>query len=116
MTHHPHNLGLALASFAALMISGSAAAQSNGEPVSVSVRFADLDTQHAAGARILLERIQLAASAACGEQPDNRLADQRMAYDQCRKATIGRTLKLLDAPLVNAAARRSERTMPFVDG
>ncbi len=97
-------LGLAIFAVAALAIAAPAAAQTAEAPISVSVPYADLDIGHAAGAKVLFERIKTAAVRACGGEPDLRQLDQRSRFDQCRAETIGRTVTQLDAPMLTAVA------------
>ncbi len=104
-------LGLALvASLSASALAAgpvAAQAQDTGAGLAVSVRYSDLDINREAGARVMLKRIQWAASEACGGEPDLRVLERRMIYDRCRSQTIERAVTALNAPLVTAAAHGS---------
>jgi len=86
--------------------SGVARAQpgsSGGEPVpSVTVRYADLDIDRAAGAEILLRRISLAATRVCGGEPDARAWGPTVAFTACRDATVARAVARVGAPALLA--------------
>jgi len=101
---------------AAATLAGAApvAAQSFADTVSVSVRYGDLDISRSAGAEILLRRIDKAAVQICGGKPDQRLLGERQAFEKCRATTIDRSVAALNAPMVTAAAGRSNATVAMV--
>ena len=73
-------------------------------PMKISVRYGDLDIGHAAGAKVLFQRINSAAARVCGGEPDLRELQQRAAYDQCRKTAVGEAVAKIDSPIVTALA------------
>jgi UrcA family protein len=73
-------------------------------PISVSVGYADLDINQAAGAKILLERIDAASVRACGGEPDIHMMQQRATFDQCRKSAVDQAVATVNTPLVTALA------------
>ena len=89
-----------------------AAAQSDADPISVSVRYSDLDVSRPEGANILLRRVNRAADQACGGEPDIRLIREHSQYANCKKLAVDRALGQLPAPVVTAAAAM---TGPFGD-
>jgi UrcA family protein len=79
------------------------AAPSDDGTVSVPVRYSDLDLQHAAGARSMLDRLNAAAQTACGPRPAIVELSRQSAYDACVKESVSRGVRTLNAPLVSAA-------------
>ncbi len=110
------NTRLMSVALAAVTLAAAApvAAQSLDDAVSISVRYGDLDISRPAGAEIMLRRIDKAAVQVCGGKPDQRLLDQRAAFEKCRASTIDRSVAALDAPTVSAAAGRSSRMVAMV--
>ena len=106
-------MSLALAA-ATLAAAAPVAAQSLDDTVSISVRYGDLDLGRPAGAEIMLRRIDDAAVQVCGGKPDQRLLDQRAAFEKCRVSTIDRSVAALNAPMVSAAAGRPNRMVAMV--
>jgi UrcA family protein len=90
------------AAVAALTAAAPSLAQTNDAPLAVSVRYADLDITHAAGAKILIERIEAASVRACGGAPDIRELHERAVFDKCYNSAFGQAVTTLDAPLVTA--------------
>jgi UrcA family protein len=74
---------------------------------SVTVNYADLDLSRDAGARVLLDRIELAASKACGGEPDNRRAfagafqPNVIEYLRCQKNAVRAAVADVNAPLLS---------------
>jgi UrcA family protein len=95
---------LTFAAAAALTAAAPALAQTNEEPATVSVRYADLDINHAAGAKVLIERIENASVRACGGAPDIRELQVRAVFDKCHDSAFNRAVTTLDAPVVTAIA------------
>jgi UrcA family protein len=97
--------GCVLAAATAIAVAGSAAAQSDdaGAALTAKVRYADLNLTSEAGAKTMLGRIEYAARRVCGS-PDVRDLAQVAAYDHCKAETVVRTVRVLGAPLVAAAA------------
>ena len=110
------NTRLMSLALAAVTLVGAApvAAQSRDDTVSVSVRYGDLDISNSAGAEIMLRRIDKAAVQICGGKPDQRLLGERVAFEKCRASTIDRSVAALNAPMVTAAAGRSNRMVAMV--
>ena len=86
-------------------VAAPAMAQSASEPIGVTVSYRDLDLNHAAGAAVLLRRLQAAAEQACGGAPDPRVLGQRPAFEQCRNDAVSHAVAKLNAPLLTAAAQ-----------
>lgn len=84
-------------------VAAPAMAQSVDGPISVTVRYADLDIGHAAGAAMLLRRLQAAADQACGGASHE--LDRMVAYEHCRDETLSRAVARVNAPLLTAAAK-----------
>ena len=110
------NTRLMSLAIAAATLAGAApvAAQSSGDTVSVSVRYGDLDISKAAGADVMLRRIDKAAVQICGGKPDQRLLGERVAFEKCRASTVDRSVAALNAPMVTAAAGRSNPMVAMV--
>ena len=81
-----------------------ALAQTQDEAPNIEVRFADLDIGHAAGAKVLLGRIEAAAASVCGGNPDPRLLDQRVFFERCRKMAMVRAIAQVNSPMLAAMA------------
>ena len=95
-----------LAAVAALAMVGPASAQSDDAdgPLSVTVRYRDLNLASEAGAKAMFARIESAARRVCGEAPDLRDLGRVAVYDHCRSDTVARTVRTLGEPLVAAVA------------
>jgi len=99
---------LMTAALAATLIASSGAARAqpatfaSEEAPSVTVRYADLDIDRAAGAEILLRRISLAATRVCGGEPDARAWGPTVAFTACRDATVARAVARVGAPALLA--------------
>ena len=94
---------LAFASAAALY-AAPALAQTDEAAPAMTVRYGDLDLNAPAGARAMLQRIDVAAADVCGGMPDIRDPGRLAAFDRCRTAAAHRAVSEVDAPLVSAAA------------
>lgn len=103
----------ALAAVAALTVASSAAAEPDdwGAPLSVTVRYGDLNLASDAGAKTMLARIEVAARRVCGQAPDLRDLGRVAVYDHCRSDAVARTVRTLGEPLVAAAAGMSTRAV-----
>ena len=64
----------------------------DGGPIAMVVNYADLDIGHPAGARILRNRVKLAATRACGGAPYLRLLDESARFRRCRKSAMAHAL------------------------
>jgi len=99
---------LTTAALAATLIASSGVAHAqplelrNEAAPSETVRYGDLDIDHAAGAEILLRRISLAATRVCGGQPDARAWGATRAFATCRQTTIARAVTRVGAPALQA--------------
>jgi UrcA family protein len=81
---------------AACQLAGVAVADDlSGEPRKQVVRYADLDLTHAAGAAVLLGRIQAAAREVC--EP---LRPQWMVSRQCMDQALARAVADVNAPML----------------
>ncbi len=108
--------GLAIAGVVLASVLGAAGPSlaQNDDPsagITVKVHYADLDLRGQAGAKVMFQRIENAAVEACGGQPDVRVLARRMAFDHCRRETIGRAVDALNAPLVTALSGRSSSSV-----
>ncbi len=95
--------GLTIAA-AAVAMAGAAAAQAADGGSSIKVRFDDLNVASAAGAQVLLDRIDAAAAKSCGGAPDIRLMPEHASFEACRKAAIAQAVTAVDQPMLTAAA------------
>ena len=95
-------IGMSIAAMAALAIGAPAGAQTSEAPITVSVPYGDLNINHAAGAKVLLERIRTASVQACGGAPDIRLLAQSAAFDQCRKAAVNQAVAQMGSVILTA--------------
>jgi UrcA family protein len=73
-------------------------------PLSVVVRFGDLNLSDPGGARAMLARIQHAATRSCGRDPDPRDLEQVARLERCRADAVDRALAALGSPAVTALA------------
>ena len=96
---------------ASAVTAAPASAASLDEPVTITVSYRDLDISHPAGATVLLHRLEAAATKTCGGKPDVRVLEEVAAFDKCRDAAINRAVAAIDAPLLTAAANRSQPTV-----
>jgi UrcA family protein len=104
MSKSMNTLGLTLAAAAVLAAAAPASAQSLNEQASVTVRYGDLNLDHAAGAKALLYRIKIAAKIACSPIPEMGRWDEVRAFDACRKAAIDRAVAKVGSPILTAMA------------
>jgi UrcA family protein len=97
-------------------VAGAASAQS--APVdnvpSMTVRLADVDLSSKAGARTAMQRIETAADAVCGGQPEARDWTRRAFYDQCRSNAIKGAVASVGRPTLSQIADASYATPVFV--
>ena len=95
---------LGLAAAAGLTCAGPTLAQTSDPVPAVTVKYRDLDIASRAGAQALLERIETAASTACGGVPDLRQLSRLAVFEACRSAAVGRAVVAVDAPMLTAMA------------
>src|SRR5579859_1577838 len=101
-------LSAVLVAASALTLAANASAQTSDEPTSVTVSYADLDLGHAAGARVLLQRIRSASTRACGGQPDLREVQQVTDFVKCREKATRAAIAEVDSPILTAVASRQD--------
>jgi UrcA family protein len=68
----------------------------------ISVAYDDLNVSHPAGARILLARIEEAASVVCGGAPETSDLKMQMFYRTCAQEATARAVSAVGQPLVAA--------------
>ncbi|MCA3712799.1 MAG: UrcA family protein [Phenylobacterium sp.] len=96
---------LALIAISLIALSGaSASAQPNPDEVAIKVSYNGLDINTASGAKVLLRRIEQAATAVCGGEPANRL-DRMKTFRPCTKEVVNRTVSKIDSPALTALLR-----------
>jgi UrcA family protein len=105
---------IALAAAMAPMTANAYAAESDRETINIAVAYGDLDLSRAADARIMAQRLDKAATRACGGIPQfdpNYRFDRDWAirsFEECHDAAMSAALAQLGAPLVaNAYADAS---------
>lgn len=101
----------ALTTMGGVALAGTTAGQAADGAPSVTVQYGDLDIGHAAGAKILLQRIEFASGQVCGGPPDIRLLDARSRYQACKAKAFANGLATLNAPLVNQLADAHRQPM-----
>lgn len=69
---------------------------------SATVRLSDVDANSEAGARVLLRRIERAASRVCGESLARRYVSLRRDYRICRARTMASTIERIGAERLQA--------------
>jgi UrcA family protein len=69
---------------------------------SVTVRFADLNLNSPAGARVLYGRIQSAAQTVCGPSFSLWNGSQWHAWKECYRTTIDAAVRQIDRPVLTA--------------
>ncbi len=68
----------------------------------VTVSYADLDLSREAGARVMLDRLESAASHVCGGWPDMHILNQIVRYHACTRQAMDDAIARLDSPKVSA--------------
>jgi UrcA family protein len=89
---------VATAIFGALASSFSAASTADPNPVSITVKYADLNIASSSGALVLYERIQTAAQAACSYYWFKTDADDA----RCVKSAITNAVTQVNQPTLSA--------------
>ena len=98
-----------ITTFAAVaMIVGAVPAYAANEAGVFTVSTAGLDMQSAAGAKIMLGRIQTAAGAYCGTAPVIADLGATAAWKQCVKDAVANAVSQLKAPMVSVAYKGPE--------
>jgi UrcA family protein len=90
---------LAVFALATTVGSVNAAEYSRAMP-QMTVSYADLDITHAAGAQILLQRINMAANSVCGGRPDVRDLKMQGYYGACFSEAMNGAIAAVQSPLV----------------
>jgi UrcA family protein len=79
------------------------AVSADGQPVALSVRHDDIDLSTAKGARLMINRLDEAASAVCGGASyAQREYKQALHSTACYKDSMNRAVATLGSPTVNA--------------
>jgi len=95
-----------LIALAALGLAGAAHAAPPVEApdgtVSVAVSYADLDINREAGAQIVLNRINNAATEVCGRESQKTTLDRSALQRTCQRATVDGAVGRLNNPVVAA--------------
>lgn len=83
-----------------ILTSGLSTYAAEAGQTQVTVRYGDLNLTHEEGARVLLTRLDHAATHVCGGSP--RVADLHAwaSYEACRKAAMDRAVASVRSPLV----------------
>ena len=91
------------ASGVSLLLGTPALAQAPSEkPLTVVVRFSDLDLTHEEGARVLLRRLQNAARVVCSPAADAKDLKRISLYESCLKESMDRAVADVHVPLLSA--------------
>lgn len=67
----------------------------------VVVSYSDLDLSRETGARVMLRRLEFAASTVCGGQPDIHILNQLMLYRACTRKALDGAVARLGSPRVS---------------
>ncbi len=102
-------VALALTATSLLASAAPAAALTLADGMQVTVRYADLDVGHAAGQKILVQRVERAASKVCGPEPYIRAFSQRAAYEKCRTIAIEGARPQMERARLEATAQFASR-------
>ncbi|MEM6626014.1 MAG: UrcA family protein [Pseudomonadota bacterium] len=95
----------ALFAATALLVAGAASAE---ETVSYEVNASDLNLAQEADAKILLNRIVVAARKVCDVRPGFRFPQQRRADDECVAETVENAVKSVNVATLNTVFAASE--------
>ena len=86
--------------FGAAPLTATAATESDAPTMAVS--YADLDLATESGARILFERIEVAADEVCPAVPDIRDLNRVATHSRCVREAIARAVQQVDSPRLAA--------------
>ena len=100
---------LCLATAVTLSCAAPALAQTSDTVPAVTVKYSDLNISSRPGARMLLERIDAAASTACGGAPDIRRLDRLASFEACRRSAVASAVAGVDSPVLTAMAHGGDR-------
>jgi UrcA family protein len=70
----------------------------------VLVHFGDLNVHSAAGAQVLLRRINWAATKACGTEPYIFDLGEQRRFHHCRIEAVDRAVRKVDSPMLDVVA------------
>jgi UrcA family protein len=96
------NVSLSAAAAVALLAGAATPAFAQSDPISVAVSYADLDISHASGAAVLFQRIQAAATRACGDMPYIRDLGRMAEFETCRTTAVHDAVVRVGSPLLTA--------------
>jgi UrcA family protein len=105
-THNATKLMIAAALCAAF-----AAGANAGDVTPVHVKYADLDMNDAAGAKVLYQRIHKAADLVCAVPDENQLAFRALKRN-CMEKTIAEAVAGVNAPTLTALYEAKLGKMP----
>jgi UrcA family protein len=113
---HKHTIamivrGLAFISALALSPSVAQEARPATHDRQMVVHYDDLDISRQAGAKALLYRLAVAATAVCNGLPDLRNLEQMMDYRACKRDAMDRAVALIGAPAVTLLYGREPATL-----
>ena len=97
------NLNIALAAIACgvTLTTAATADQSDGEPLTKVVSYADLNLNGEAGARALHGRLRMAATQVCAPLRGNSLRE-RTNWRECFNPALARSVANVDEPMLTA--------------
>jgi len=100
-----HRVVIIVAAAAALVAAAQQASAASADDGTVSIRVpvADLDLQHADGARVMLARLTMASRDVCGSEPRINDLGRSAIYRECVSQTLANAVQSLNAPMVTAA-------------
>jgi UrcA family protein len=87
------------------------AAELGGARQHETVSYGDLDLSREAGARVMLDRLQLAASKVCGSQPDMHSLERTMRYRSCLRQAMDGAVARVGSPAVDALYGRPDQRL-----
>jgi UrcA family protein len=75
------------------------------------INSADIDPNSAAGARVLLQRIEMAADAVCGGEANAVSKVRKRDYADCRSDAVAGAVSKMGAPALKQLASRRQREL-----
>jgi UrcA family protein len=85
-----------------LGMAGVQAAPAAAAERQIVISYADLDLSGRSGAQALLQRLEIAASVACGGIPDLRELGRVVLYQSCKQKALDGAVASVGSPLVSA--------------
>jgi UrcA family protein len=96
---------IVVVALAAVFASGVGTAKADsGEPRSVTVRFADLDTTKVEGAATLYQRLKSASAGVCRGLEQAKGLTQELAFTNCVRTAMSNAVVKVNRPAVTAYA------------